>query len=700
MAKKLIADEKIDGTGKLLAAVGDPKDDDYGYVWRVQVHAYGPGGDGRINWPREPLVAAFPLIDGARVFALNESQHQAGTKPFGKSVREIVGWLKTPQDTGDAVEADFYILKSAKWLRDALVDSHERGAPDLLGLSFDARGKTVTRMVAGKKMIEPTEISSVEVDVVYRPTNNGKFLRMAAASGQDNPNHEEDEMDFLQKLLAAYKKVRPDDYQTIDAETVTVDEMIEKLSAAAVADAGGDNAGNDRLVAALTQVMKDTLQTGESEELRQMRLMAANMTLDRALTDSKLLEKAAKIIRGRFENTVFEPEKLQAAIREQKELIDDMTGSGNVSGAGGVRVGRDSTEKLQAACDQMFGVNVAEDMRTVPMFRSIRAAYVEITGDSEIRGFLDPGQRMPLQAAYGSATFAYVLGNTLYRKMISDYGEISDYGVSRLVGSNIRNAVDFRTMESVRIGYYGDLPDVNPEDNDFADLGEVSDEKVEYALNQKGGIITITRKMIINDDMRAVQKIISRLPRSARRTLAKRCWNKFIGNAVYGGDSKTVFHADHGNLGSSAYAIASALAARTAMAQQTEPDSGERIMLRPVTVAFPSELFGVVTNVNTYNPQAAAIADANPMFNFFKPEGLVECPFMTDTNDWMMFADPNECEILELAYLNGQREPEMFVADQPTVGQMFVADKIQYKIRHEYECEIADFRGAYKAVVG
>ena len=72
---------------------------------------------------------------------------------------------------------------------------------------------------------------------------------------------------------------------------------------------------------------------------------------------------------------------------------------------------------------------------------------------------------------------------------------------------------------------------------------------------------------------------------------------------------------------------------------------------------------------------------------------------MTDANDWMMFADPNEVEILELAFLNGQQEPEMFVADQPTQGQMFVADRVQYKIRHEYECEIPDYRGAYKAVV-
>ncbi len=89
------------------------------------------------------------------------------------------------------------------------------------------------------------------------------------------------------------------------------------------------------------------------------------------------------------------------------------------------------------------------------------------------------------------------------------------------------------------------------------------------------------------------------------------------------------------------------------------------------------------------------------MYQFFGADdsGIIECPFMTDATDWMLFANPREGEIIEIAYLNGQQEPEMFVADNPAAGQMFVADKIQYKIRHEYEAEIVDYRGVYKAVV-
>jgi hypothetical protein len=688
---------------KLLAASDDKTTTDYGYKWRVQVVEYGMGKDGRINWPKAPLVAALSLYENAKVFALNDSQHEANPKPFGKSVREIVGWLKNAVDTGTGIEADFYILKSAQWLRDALVDSHERGNPDLLGLSHDVSAKAVAkRDASGKSYKEPVEIMAVQVDVVYDPTNNGKFIRMAAAVGQGG------EKDMFEKLMAGLAKVRPDLHKEItdamNAKTLTEDQAIEKITAAMIKDAGGDDK-NEKLVAAIVAGIKKIVVVDDKSTatLDEVKLLAAGMTLDRELETSKLPATVQANIRKQFEKKVFKAEDLQAAIIDSKKMVDELTGSGNVNGAGGngrVEVLRGSVEKLQAAFDKMMGIKVDDKVKDVQPMKSLRAAYVEMTGDTDVRGYLEPEQAHRLQAAYGSTTFSYVLGNTLYRRLVQDYREMPDYGLSLIVGNNIRNARDFRTMESVRVGYIGDLPDVDPEAEDYVDLDEIGDEEITYAINQKGGLITITRKMIINDDLRTVQKIVSRAPRAARRTLAKRCWAHFISNATYKGDAKAIFHTDHANLGATAYGITTALAAKTAMAQQTEPDSGERLMLRPVSVVFPSELYGIVKNVNDFNPQAVAIADGNAMYGYFAKEKMFENPFMTDSSDWMMFADPLEVEILELAFLNGQQEPEMFVADQNAVGQMFIADKIQYKIRHEYESEVPDYRGSYKAVVG
>jgi hypothetical protein len=40
--------------------------------------------------------------------------------------------------------------------------------------------------------------------------------------------------------------------------------------------------------------------------------------------------------------------------------------------------------------------------------------------------------------------------------------------------------------------------------------------------------------------------------------------------------------------------------------------------------------------------------------------------------------------VLEVGFLDGQEEPELFVQDQPNGGSMFSNDKLTYKIRHIY----------------
>lgn len=348
--------------------------------------------------------------------------------------------------------------------------------------------------------------------------------------------------------------------------------------------------------------------------------------------------------------------------------------------------------------DKMLNVRVSTDLQPVPAFKSLQAAYIELTGDSDL-SFAPSRNR--LQAAYDTTSFPVALGNTMHRRIVQDYRDTQDYGLSLIVGaSSFRNAVDFRPLESFVVGYYSDLPSVNTDIDDYPDLGVVGEEAIEYALMEQGGTIKVTRKMLLNNDMNLINRILTRIGRGAKRGEARKAWSPLINNATYKGDNKAIFHVDHGNLGSAAYGLTSALAAKTAMAQQTEPSSGERFPNRPVTVSHPTELFGIVSNVNSYQPQAVTVDNANSMFGFFKPEGLFENSLMTDPSDWIMLANPNEVEIVEMAYLNGQREPQVYIASDPTSGgQMFLNGSIMYRVSHDYNAEVVDFRGAYKGVV-
>lgn len=705
--------DKMSAAVEISAPVGDKGSAGYGYKWRVQVIKYGMGSDGRINWPRGPLVAALPLFNKSRVFMVSDSQHQDPQKQpaFGKPVKELQGWLDNAVDTGTGIEADFNVLTSATKLRSDLLDSFERGNPTFLGLSVDVDGLSVKKTVAGKTFLEPVKIIAVQTDVVYDPTNEGKFLKMVAAVKADQ---KEDSM--FGKLLAALKTQRPDLAVRINAllakgDSVT-DEDISSLMAAAMP--GTQTLDIEKLVAAL----KTTGETGSDtviEDARKLigeaRLVACATTLSTELSGCDLPAAVKDKLTAAFSGKVFEAADLQAAIKTEKETLDKLSAAGLFSGAGVTRVDvQGEPERLQAAMDKLMGVDVDAQYADVPAFGSLRAGYTRITGDTNVTGqvaadHVSLGEKlmgmMKLSAAYSSSSFSFVLGNSLYRRLAKIYQALN-YNEDILV-SFFRNATDFKAMEIIQIGYFGDLADVNPESGDYQEIVMPTDVEASYAINQKGNIISITRKVMVNDDLKSVQRLIDGLGRAARRTYAKRIWNKLINNATYKGDSVALFDAQHGNLGATALTndatgVATLTARLQAMYAQTEPDSGEGLGLEAQYLAVPRELLEVAKGLNSAWP---GVAGGNPHAGRFgtNHERIITNPLFTDATDWYLIGDKNAVEMIEVAHLNGQREPELFVADNPAVGAMFLSDKIQYKIRHEYEAEIADYRGFDKSVV-
>ena len=370
----------------------------------------------------------------------------------------------------------------------------------------------------------------------------------------------------------------------------------------------------------------------------------------------------------------------------------------------------EESEKLQAALDKLLGVEVDDKFKGVPAFRSLRGAYTALTGDSEFRGFPSQAglklgeafmEMMRLPAAYSTNSFSFVLGNSMYRRLIKEYKSVS-YMEEALI-SYYRNAENFKPLEIIQVGYLGDVPDVTPETVDYQELTLPTDVEATYAINQKGWILTVTRRVILNDDLKTVVQLVAKMGRAHRRTHARRAWAKIIDNAGFKGDSTALFHEDHGNLGAvaltnDATGVGTLTARLQAMYAQKEMDSGEGLALEPKYLWVPRTLLEIAKGLNSWWP---LVSGGNPHAGRFggSHERIICNPLFTDEKDWGLIGDGGEVELLEAAYLNGRREPEFFVADNPATGQLFVADKIQYKSRHEYEFEIADFRGFDKSVV-
>ncbi len=80
---------------------------------------------------------------------------------------------------------------------------------------------------------------------------------------------------------------------------------------------------------------------------------------------------------------------------------------------------------------------------------------------------------------------------------------------------------------------------------------------------------------------------------------------------------------------------------------------------------------------------------------------VIPVDYWTDGNDWTTVANPMVLPVLEIGFLGGQEEPELFVQDQPNAGSMFSNDKTTYKIRHIYGGTVLvdGEKGTTKAVV-
>jgi hypothetical protein len=81
-----------------------------------------------------------------------------------------------------------------------------------------------------------------------------------------------------------------------------------------------------------------------------------------------------------------------------------------------------------------------------------------------------------------------------------------------------------------------------------------------------------------------------------------------------------------------------------------------------------------------------------------KNERIAIISFLSDTNDWGIIRPVEDVGCIEMSYLNGREEPEIIVDDSLSEAA-FKGDAWLYKVRHEYQGALVEYRSAYKSVV-
>lgn len=200
-----------------------------------------------------------------------------------------------------------------------------------------------------------------------------------------------------------------------------------------------------------------------------------------------------------------------------------------------------------------------------------------------------------------------------------------------------------------------------------------------------GKIIAITRQTIINDDLDALAKVPMLLGRSAGMLEADIVYGILTG-AVKMSDGKVLFHADHKNLTDPAAFNEAAVGALRKLLRQQKDAGGN-----PINVAMKFLIVGPELELEAEKLLStlilpASVAEANVFRNKLTP--IVD-PRITN-KAFFGAADPNMCDTIEVAYLDGQRGPKTETKNG------FEVDGVQIKVTHDFGAAPLDWRGLVK----
>lgn len=385
------------------------------------------------------------------------------------------------------------------------------------------------------------------------------------------------------------------------------------------------------------------------------------------------------------------------------------------------------SDENQIRLAKMFGLGCEVELKPVPnglarvtqgksfptggsyrAFDSLWDAYVTISGDAN--GYYI-GKRVRQNAVLPS--FEDLLANVLNRLLWEDFIP-TDYRWQDITTS-ITSPRDYRQSVRTGLSYIPDLP-IIAEDQPFAELTTLSDVQGQatYSVLERGALLTFSRRVIINNDVDLIKRWVLQAGRSAWRTLAKRVWGLISGNTTFGPDGVALFNAAHGNVTSGAGAALSAsmlTTGRNAIFSQTESGGKDLLGLGggPLFLAVPIALEASAIQLNRASWLSIALTNGGltqtPTLNEWKHrfgkdnENIFANPLLSNTTDWYLFDTSRKVQIVEVGFLNGQQMPQMLVADNPVADEAFTQDRVIYRLSHQYDAALLDFRGVYAGLV-
>lgn len=626
-------------------------------------------------YSQDALQSIASLLENAQAYVDHANPGSPGSS--ARSVRDVVGFYRdatfVPPDEvapDGRVEATLHVLEAADWLWRVIREACMLNNPGLIGLSIDIYGTWQPRPASGRAstLKDVTGIVALNsCDIVTRPSAGGAFQHILHHL-PDNVSPCFDE------------GVCPMHDQEVSSPTDPTE---------------------------LEQTAADALTNEARTLLEEVRLERTQLALERRLLECTLPDRLKVHIRERYQGRVFEMSELERDLNEQRQILAELSESGLIRGHGyekpHLTAQISEAEKIQAAFDRMFELDVDSRFNGVRGFTSIREAYARVTGDASVGnlssqsqlGLIRVEESAPIarisEADTTTASFAYLLGTSMNKRLLKDYQSWPAEWQKFCTITPIR---DFKQQTRVRLGAFGSLPLV-AEDTAYTTVS-LTDTAATYVPQKRGNLVTVSREAIINDDLYAIKQIPTKPVVAAAYTLAEFVYGFLSSNpAIYDSGAFFTSGAPHSNLGSSALSTAAMQAGVTAMREQTNL-ANKRIGLRPRYLIVPPELeWTAMVVTRSAGVPGSPNNDINPMMGYVTP---IVSPQLSSATQWFFVADPAVIDTIEVGFVGGQVNPVLFVQDMPLYGLNFTQDVVSFKVRHEFGAAVVDYRGFYRGI--
>ncbi|MEA5159979.1 HK97 family phage prohead protease [Cereibacter johrii] len=239
---------------------------------------------------------------------------------------------------------------------------------------------------------------------------------------------------------------------------------------------------------------------------------------------------------------------------------------------------------------------------------------------------------------------------------------------------------DFRPVSTYSIGGFPELKET-AEGAEY-EAGTVTSESGTFSIAKFGRILTLSFEAIVNDDLRMLDVAIRGAASKGAKLRQKKVREAFAAKLA---DGKALFHATRKNIISAPLDVEGLSAARKVLREVPDLD-GDAMNLSPRFLVVSPDLETVGQQL--ISPITAAVTGSvNP---FASSLTLIVDPVLSGS-EWMLAADPNEGDCIELADLRGY---EGVRVDELPLGAV---DGVSYRARAFAGAHPTGWRGLVKS---